>query len=99
MTLYQLALYVGEGGAFESAFPLSWEMFLRTIENSSLPDRIRLTAYALRTQLKIDRGEYQTAIGMANDVLSRRIISDDLWLYYQTRKIFASVGIGDSAGL
>lgn len=94
--LYQLALHVGEGGAFESAFPLSWEMFLRVVENSSLPDRIRSTAYALRTQLKIDKGEYQTAIGMANDMLSRRSIGDDLWLYHQTRKIFASVGSGDS---
>jgi len=94
--LYQLALYVGPGGEYQDALELSWENFLSDVETSKLPKKIRTVASALRVQFKLDLGQYDEAIRLSDQILNQRGIYEDMWLYCQTRKIFASVGLGDS---
>jgi M6 family metalloprotease-like protein len=94
--LHQLALYVGPGGDFQNILDMPWEAFLGLIESSqSNRQEVRTLATVLRIQEKMDRGLYNAAIAMANQVLRRNNIDDDTWLYCQTRKVVASVGLGD----
>lgn len=93
--LHQLALYVGPGGDFQDILGMPWEAFLGLVESSAPRQEVRTLATVLRLQEKLDRGLFRAAIAMADQVLRRDDIDDDTWLYCQSRKIIASVGLGD----
>ncbi len=93
---YQLALHAGPGGEYQSVLSVSWETFLSTIETSTLPVKLKMLAVGLRLQSMLDQNQFRSAITLSNQILSRKGITTDMWLYCQTRKIFASVGLGDS---
>jgi M6 family metalloprotease-like protein len=95
--LHQLALYVGPGGNYSSSIDVPWEFFLATIERLSKSENVKRLATVMRIQAKLDQGQYQDAIDLSNQVISKTT-NDDLWMYCQTRRIFARVGMGDVAG-
>jgi M6 family metalloprotease-like protein len=94
--LHQLALYVGNSGAYSNVLEVPWDFFLVAIERNSQSQQVKRLATVMRVQAKLDRGEYRNAIDLADQVL-RRNIDDNLWLYCQSRKIFSHVGLGDIA--
>ncbi|MBI4546467.1 MAG: T9SS type A sorting domain-containing protein [Ignavibacteriae bacterium] len=92
--LHQLALYVGPGGDYPNALDIPWEVFLVVAEATSQSPQVRTLASALRVQTKMDQGDFQGASALADQILLLPT-SDDLWFFLQTRKIVASVGMGD----
>jgi hypothetical protein len=96
--LQNLAQFIGPGGEFQDVLGVLWENFLTGIESSFLPNRLKAAASVLRLQSKIDSDKYDEAIELADNVLNRFGSNQDVWLYCNTRKIFASVGKGDRAG-
>lgn len=96
--LHNLAQFIGPGGEFQDALEVLWENYLSGIETSLLPAKIKIAASALRLQSKIDTDRFDEAIELADQVLNRFGSNQDVWLYCNTRKIFASVGKGDKAG-
>jgi hypothetical protein len=96
--LHNLAQFIGPGGEYQDVLGVLWENFLTGIESSLLPNRLKAAASVLRLQSKIDSDKYDEAIELADNVLNRFGSNQDVWLYCNTRKIFASVGKGDRAG-
>lgn len=95
--LHNLAQFIGPGGEFQDALGVLWENFLTGIESSLLPNRLKAAASVLRLQSKIDSDKFDEAIELADNVLNRFGSNQDVWLYCNTRKIFASVGKGDNS--
>ena len=93
---YQLALHAGPGGEYQSALSISWETFLSAIETSTLPTKLKTLASGLRLQSMLDQNQFRNAITLSNQIISQKGVTTDMWLYCQTRKIFASVGMSDS---
>jgi M6 family metalloprotease-like protein len=96
--LHELALYVGPGGVYANALQTPWEDFLVLIENSSVPQNLKTAATAFRVQARMDRGQFADASSLADQVLQRPGINDDMWLFCQTKKVIASVAMADTAG-
>lgn len=96
--LHELALYVGPGGAYPNALQTPWEDFLVQIENSSVPQNLKTVTAAFRVQARMDRGQFADASSLADQLLQQPNISDDMWLFCQTRKVIASVAMADTGG-
>jgi len=95
--LNYLAAFVGPGGKYENVMGISWQDFLIGVEASPIISRrVKHRAAAYRLQAKMDQGDFINAISLSDDILGRPI-DDDTWLFCQTRKIFAKVGMGDIA--
>jgi M6 family metalloprotease-like protein len=95
--LHQFALHAGPGGKYTEALSARWEDFLAALENSPKIIRAKKLATVFRLQAKQDQGEYANAITMADQVLKKNNIDDNMWFYCQSRKVFAAVGLGDIA--
>ncbi|MBA4313215.1 MAG: hypothetical protein C0417_11360 [Chlorobiaceae bacterium] len=96
--LHNLAQFIGPGGEYQDVLGVFWENYLSGIETSNLPKRLKAVASVLRLQSKIDTEKYDEAIELADNVLNRFGSNQDVWLYCNTRKIFASIGKGDRVG-
>ncbi len=96
--MHELALYLGPGGAYANALQTPWEDILVLIENSGVAQNLRSAASAFRVQARMDRGQFADASSLADQVLQRPNISEDLWLFCQTKKVIASVALADTAG-
>lgn len=95
--MHFLSTHVGPGGEYENILPVSWDNFLSGVEASSVPARLRVLAATMRLKARMDRGEFTTALSLADNILSRNI-DNDTWLFCQSRKIVASVAQGDLEG-
>lgn len=95
--LHTLALYVGPGGRFSTALDgYSWETLLSQIQSVyPMSRKIRLSATALRLQSHLDQGDYNGVSALADQTLALTDVDSDLWLFCQTRKIYASIGAGN----
>ncbi len=94
--LHHLAVYAGPGGTYQNVVGTSWEDFLSLIEAKSTSAPVKSLASALLIQSKLDTEDFTNAIMLADNTLGKDI-DDDLWVFCQTRKIFAHVGAGDIA--
>jgi len=95
--LNYLAAFVGPGGKYENVIGIPWQDFLISVEASPIiSPRLKHRAAAYRLQAKMDQGDFVNAISLSDYILERNI-DDDTWLFCQTRKIFANVGMGDIA--
>ncbi|GEM_PF-1548552 len=95
-SLYQLADYSGPGGGYTDALDKPWDTYLSQLETTTrLSKNIREASTALRLQSRLDQGYLYDVITLANTVLKQTSTSNDLWLFSQTRKIFALAGMGN----
>ncbi len=91
--LQVMALYVGPGGSYQNAIDGSWGHFLSSVEHGSKSARVKALASAMQVQALMDVGDFASALQMSDDILGRGV-DDDLWLFCQTRKIFAASALG-----
>lgn len=93
--LHVLGLYLGPGGTkYKDVMDMSWEQFVASVENRSRVVSVRTIASAMRIQARLDRGDFTSVLAMSDALLDRGI-DGPLWLFCETRKIFAASAMGD----
>ncbi len=93
--LHQLELYVGPGGTYSDILPVTWEKFLELLEDNINVKRLHSQIAAMRVQAKLNTNDFAGAYRLAERILQRPNLSDEMWFFCHARKVFALAGLGD----
>ncbi|MBS4029473.1 MAG: T9SS type A sorting domain-containing protein [Ignavibacteriales bacterium] len=87
---------VGVGGKHQRELEIPWELFIELLELSSSSSTLKPVVKAYRLQAKMDAEKFEDAIGLANQILSKKT-NDALWLHCNVQKVIAYTALGDYA--
>ncbi|MDI6765535.1 MAG: S8 family serine peptidase [Bacteroidota bacterium] len=94
--LHLLSTKIQPNEILPDSLTTTWQTYLSMLQTRSPSTRMRSLAAAYRIQAKMDLQEYNSAVNIANAILSLNP-GDEMWMYCNVQKVNAYIAIGDTA--